>query len=417
VDAVGGNAALPAATVNTAVSPAPAVRVVDAGGVAVAGVQVSFAVSAGGGAVAPAAATTDGDGVARVTSWTLGQQAGAQSLTATAAGVATPLVLTSTATAGAAANLAFTAGAGQSANVGTALPTRPAVRVTDAFGNPVAGAAVQFTPGAGSGTVAGEAQTTGADGTATVGTWTLGSQVGAQQLTATVGALTATLGATATVSGTPTITVQGGDAQQAAVGTLVATAPSVVVRDASGRPLGGVTVTFTPSGDGVVTGGTQTTNASGVATVGSWQLATTAGANVLTVRVTGVGSGEATAAAFATGTAGAATRVAIRAQPTRVQNPALPSGEVEPIDVKVQLEDTYGNLVSGSEVTVAAERVSGAGTIASGATTVTPTQTGIAVFTLRMSAPGTYTFRFSVPAQPALGTTAVSNAVTVGLTP
>jgi hypothetical protein len=41
-------------------------------------------------------------------------------------------------------------------------------------------------------------------------------------------------------------------------------------------------VTFTPSGNGGVTGSPATTNASGIATVGSWTLATPAGANTLT---------------------------------------------------------------------------------------------------------------------------------------
>src|SRR5438045_105935 len=69
----------------------------------------------------------------------------------------------------------------------------------------------------------------------------------------------------------------------AAPGTPVAELPSVLVRDGSGSPLQGATVVFAvTSGGGVVTGGNARTNASGIATVGSWTLGTTAGTNTLT---------------------------------------------------------------------------------------------------------------------------------------
>jgi uncharacterized protein YjdB len=65
-----------------AVLQAPAVVVRDAAGTPVPGVSVTFAVTAGGGAVTGSPATTDGYGVARVASWTLGT-AGAQAVQAT----------------------------------------------------------------------------------------------------------------------------------------------------------------------------------------------------------------------------------------------------------------------------------------------------------------------------------------------
>jgi hypothetical protein len=64
--------------------------------------------------------------------------------------------------------------------------------------------------------------------------------------------------------------------------TQVMELPSVLVSDASGNPLAGAPVTFTvTSGGGTVTGGSETTNSSGIATVGSWTLGTDAGANTL----------------------------------------------------------------------------------------------------------------------------------------
>src|SRR5438477_10710731 len=63
-------------------------------------------------------------------------------------------------------------------------------------------------------------------------------------------------------------------------------------------------VTFTPAaGSGSVTGGTQTTNGSGIATVGSWTLSATAGSNTLTATSGSLSGSPVTFTA--TGTAGA----------------------------------------------------------------------------------------------------------------
>ncbi|HET7234513.1 MAG TPA: leishmanolysin-related zinc metalloendopeptidase [Longimicrobium sp.] len=87
---------------------------------------------------------------------------------------------------------------------------------------------------------------------------------------------------TITVPATATITLNTGDNQAAMAGTAVPTAPSVVVRDLGGTPLAGVPVTFTvTSGGGGVTGATATTNASGVATLGSWTMGATGALNTL----------------------------------------------------------------------------------------------------------------------------------------
>ena len=74
----------------------PAVRVTDEDGQAMAGVAVTFAVTGGGGTVAGGAATTNAAGVATVTSWTLGNNPGANTLTATVTGL-TPVTFTATA--------------------------------------------------------------------------------------------------------------------------------------------------------------------------------------------------------------------------------------------------------------------------------------------------------------------------------
>ncbi len=64
-------------------------------------------------------------------------------------------------------------------------------------------------------------------------------------------------------------------------GSQVSERPSVVVYDQTGNPMSGVTVTFTAGGGGSVAGGSQVTNAQGVATVGGWTLGTTVGSYTL----------------------------------------------------------------------------------------------------------------------------------------
>jgi hypothetical protein len=76
-------------------------------------------------------------------------------------------------------------GNGQTAPAGQAVPTPPAIRVTDLEDQPVADVRVRFQAGTGSGTITDEIQETDADGVARVGSWRLGS-AGVNTLTATV---------------------------------------------------------------------------------------------------------------------------------------------------------------------------------------------------------------------------------------
>lgn len=85
------------------------------------------------------------------------------------------------------------------------------------------------------------------------------------------------------------IALNAGDGQSATVSTAVAVAPSVLVTDGRSNPISGVPVTFAvTAGGGSVTSGSQTTNTSGVATVGSWTLGPAAGANTLQATSTGL---------------------------------------------------------------------------------------------------------------------------------
>src|SRR5207247_10565629 len=90
-----------AAPLGTAVATPPAVLVSDQFDNPTAGVPVLFVVASDNGTVNPATAViTDVDGIAAVTSWTLGTTAGSNTLTATAKAGSAPVTDTATTTAG-----------------------------------------------------------------------------------------------------------------------------------------------------------------------------------------------------------------------------------------------------------------------------------------------------------------------------
>ncbi|HEX8429757.1 MAG TPA: Ig-like domain-containing protein [Longimicrobium sp.] len=179
--------------------PAPfTVRVSDQFDNPVSGAVVTFAVTSGGGTVAPLTANTNAQGLATAT-LTLGRTSGANTVTATTPGAA-PVTFTATARVGAAAAIAKTAGDNQTAQVNSAVTTAPVVTVTDAAGNGVPGVVVTFTVASGGGRVANTTATTGTTGTASSGTWTLGPTVGANTLTASAAGVTGTVTFTATAT-------------------------------------------------------------------------------------------------------------------------------------------------------------------------------------------------------------------------
>ncbi|MEX0892941.1 MAG: leishmanolysin-related zinc metalloendopeptidase [Gemmatimonadota bacterium] len=176
------------AAVGSALATAPAVRVVDAAGRGVGGVEVAFSVLAGGGSVAAATAVTDRAGLA-TGAWTLGTTPGVNELRASAAGLGA-VTFTAAAVPGAAAHVSARAGDGLAALAGSVTAEAPTVAVTDAYGNAVAGVSVRFAVRSGGGAVSSGSAVTDASGLASVGSWTLG-QPGLNELTATVTGLPA----------------------------------------------------------------------------------------------------------------------------------------------------------------------------------------------------------------------------------
>ncbi len=190
--------------------------------------------------------------------------------------------------------IAVESGNGQSGTVGTALPQPLTARVTATDGLGVSGVWVLFSVAGGGGTLSVDSALADTSGFASA-SLTLGLVAGVHTVvasTAMLPATTATFTADALAGPPQNITLSAGDAQTAAAGTAVATAPAVLVTDANGNPISGVSVTFeVVSGGGSITGALPNTDASGTATLSSWTLGTVPGSNVLRAFLTGFGLG------------------------------------------------------------------------------------------------------------------------------
>src|SRR5690606_34695737 len=148
-------------------------------------------------------------------------------------------------------------------------------------------------------------------GVATLTNLSITGTVGDRPLQFTSGLLTAATSSTISITaGAATqIALNGGDGQSAPVSTAVAAAPAVLVTDASGNPVGGVSVTFAVTAGGGSLGGSGivNTNASGIATSPAWTLGATAGTNTLTARRAGLTGSPVTFNATSAG--GAASQI------------------------------------------------------------------------------------------------------------
>jgi hypothetical protein len=168
-------------------------------GAPVAGVIVSFNVTAGGGGLSQAADTSDAGGHV-TTTLTLPSISGTKTVQASVTGLnGSPVSFTATATAGNATQMAKSAGDSQVAQISTALPSPHTVVVKDAHGNTVASVKVHWAVGTGGGSVSDTAPLTNASGIAAT-TRNLGSTLGTQTDTAS-----------ATFSGSPIVFVSTGD--------------------------------------------------------------------------------------------------------------------------------------------------------------------------------------------------------------
>ncbi len=182
------------------------------------------------------------------------------------------------------AQLTKTGGDAQTYATNAVLPQALSVKVVDSGGAGIPGQTVTFGVVSGGGTLVGTPPPTDAGGV-TSASWKLGSTVGSQSVSATRSPVPGvTFTATASVPGTPSQMVAHSVQSQTGLDTFAVNfPPSVLVKDAAGLPVSGVSVTFAiTAGSGSLTSATPTTDANGVATVGAWKVSN--GSN--TVRVT-----------------------------------------------------------------------------------------------------------------------------------
>lgn len=196
------------------------------------------------------------------------------------------------------------AGSDQTAPVGSRLRVRPAVRVIDPSGLPVADLPVLFTVLSGGGRITGGKVVTDANGVATIGgAWWLGPIPGVQKITAsTPGLPEVVFSATASpIIGTGQLEPSpDANEQSGAISTALPVPPSVVVRAAStGLPVPGVTVTFAvTSGGGKVSNLSAISGLDGRATAGTWTMGDAVGLQTLEASAPGYGSTLFTATAL-----------------------------------------------------------------------------------------------------------------------
>jgi adhesin/invasin len=281
------------------VADPPAVIVRDAQGIPVPGVAVTFSVTAGGGSVVGSPDTTSATGIATLTSWKLGTAVGANTVTATSTGLPS-VTFNATGTAGAPSLVVAAAGDNQTAVQGTNVAVPPAVRVTDASGNPVIGATVTFAVVLGGGTGTGLSQVTNAQGQATVGSWTLGSAA-PNTLSATVtGSGIAGNPVTFTAQSATRIAITSAPASPVALDADFTV--SVQLRNAAGVAvaLQGVQLTIVIASGGGTLNGTTTlvTDASGRADFTALSVSGSAGDRTFAVSGTGLQSATIAAITF-----------------------------------------------------------------------------------------------------------------------
>lgn len=283
----------------TTLSQPIAVRVKDQFGNPVPAIEISWSAS-GESAVVPAQSETDEMGVAR-TQWTIGTSAGSYTATATASGLGgSPVLFQSTAIAGLPVRLSLAVAPSATIMNYVVWPQQPVLQLHDEHGNavPQSGVNVIARLVSGDGTLEGNTSvTTNAEGAAAFHSLSVRGAAGAKTVSFDSGDLNGIAIDLEQLGGVAvSLAVEAGNNQLVEVGNAVPIVPLVKVLDEFGNPVVGASVTFSPeAGSGSVSGGTQSSDDSGLARLGSWTLGPDAGAQSLMAS-----SGSATASISAT---------------------------------------------------------------------------------------------------------------------
>ncbi|MGH7655046.1 MAG: beta strand repeat-containing protein, partial [Gemmatimonadaceae bacterium] len=365
-----------AGAVTSALGSALAVTVTDAGGNPVAGVTVNWSVAGGGGSLGALSSVTNGAGVASTT-WTLGAQAGPQSVSASAAGLAgSPAVFSATATAASAIKLAIVA-APATATAGVNIAPSLVVAAEDASGNVVTtfsgSVSLALSTNPGGAALTGTTNVNAVAGIATFSSVSLNKAAAGYRISATAGGLTQDNSAPFTIAAAAAanITVSGGNSQAGAISLVLGSPLSVTVTDAFGNPVAGVSVDWSVANGGGSLGSAGTmTNSAGVAT-DSWTLGGLLGAQTATASATGLAGSPA--AFSATAAAGMATKLVITTQPV---SGIAGAG----LTLVATAEDASGNIATSFSGSVSLAFGSNPGSASLAGTTNVSAVAGIATF-------------------------------------
>ncbi|HEY3013067.1 MAG TPA: Ig-like domain-containing protein [Gemmatimonadales bacterium] len=341
------------------------VQVTDAQNRPIAGATVEFVLDGdtGGGSASPSTGLTGSDGRAS-TSITLGTRVGSQTGHAQVPvdqGTPISTVFTATALPSTANGISILSGDGQSGPVGTTLALPLVVQVADAFGNPIAGVTIQWSP-VGGGSVSETSNQTDANGQASVSR-TLGPSAGQQTTLASADGLAGspvTFTHTATAGSASRVEIVSGNGQSAPAGSQLPQDLVVRVLDEGGNPIVGRAVSWVVGvGGGSVTPETSLTDSQGQARA-SWTLGPTAGNNTLNAVVSGVGLATFSATATKVGS----TTNITSDQPD-------PSTVGQQVRVEFTVTGSGGTPTGDVTVTVNGGSESCAGTVAAGFCNIT----------------------------------------------
>lgn len=157
--------------------------------------------------------------------------------------------------------------------VGSPVDSVPVVRLTTLDGQPAPGREVRFSA-AGGGKINIAFRRTDTKGLASPGTWTLGTTVTPQTLTARVnGAADLVFTAVAEAGPVATMDLVAGNKQTGAVGAPLPSPLRVKLADRYGNPIRDLPVRYAVAmGHGTIIDGSATTDSLGVATSGTWTL-------------------------------------------------------------------------------------------------------------------------------------------------
>jgi len=209
---------------------------------------------------------TNASGIATVNA-TANTLAGSYVVSAIYQGLTATFNLTNTAIA----SLTASGGTPQATLLGTTFPSALQVTVKDTAGNPVSGANVSFAaPASGASAVlSSNFAVTNSAGVASV-TATANNTAGSYSVTASIGTLSVAFSLTNTSAAPGSITASGGTPQVALLGSPFPNPLQALVKDASGNPVTGATVTFSAPTSGAsasLSSTTAVTNSFGVAGV------------------------------------------------------------------------------------------------------------------------------------------------------